>query len=164
MGSYIGSDASKEIYASDLNRDGNLRRFQAGLRQTHQGNRSHNTVLGHSYGTTAVGYTARDSAGLDADELVLVASPGAGVDYASQLHGISSGHVWATTAAFDSIRLIPDFWYGNNPCDSAFGAHQFETDWDSDHGHTTYWDGTYQSNSVRRGIAGIVTHNYTYVA
>src|SRR5205823_1739984 len=76
-----------------------LHRFQAGLRATHTGPRSHNTVVGLSYGTTVVGLTGH-AYGLDADDIVLLGSPGTGVAHAADL-GLDPGHVWASTAAHD---------------------------------------------------------------
>jgi pimeloyl-ACP methyl ester carboxylesterase len=141
--------------------------FADGLRASHVGDRSHNTVLGHSYGSLVAGVTARDR-GLDADELVLIGSPGVGVDRAAQLHGIPAGHVWAGAAANDPVQLFapgvgqlavdaltnlrhpfsahfgdatPDMflWHGRNPATEDFGAHIFAAD--ADGGHSGYWQG-----------------------
>ena len=71
-----------------------LDRFQDGLRGTHEDGPAHQTVVGHSYGSLVVGYTAREP-GLAADDVVFVASPGVGVDRAAGL-GMPAGHVWAT--------------------------------------------------------------------
>lgn len=150
--------AAESGFADDAAPD--LRRFQTGLRaSTH----AHLTVLGHSYGTTVVGFTARDTAGIQADDIVFVASPGVGVAYAVQLNGVPLGHVWATTAVFDIIRIVPDVRYGYSPVDPQFGAHQFTMDWNPLDGHTTYWDGTYDDNPARRGIAAIATSKYSSV-
>ncbi|MFC6015274.1 alpha/beta hydrolase [Plantactinospora solaniradicis] len=84
-----------------------MRHFQSGLRVTHEGDSSHNVVLGHSYGTTVIGQTASEQAGLNADDLVLVASPGAEVGGAKDLNitgGDPTKHVWATTAKNDFIQ------------------------------------------------------------
>src|SRR5256885_2058344 len=48
--------AASESYAEGAKKD--LDRFQDGLRATHEGPPSHNTVLGHSYGSTVIGHTA----------------------------------------------------------------------------------------------------------
>jgi hypothetical protein len=149
--------AASGSYAEKVSESGDLRAFQEGLRATHEGDASHNTLLGHSYGTTVIGYTAREPQGVNADELVLVASPGVGVDHASDLHGVPAGHVWATTSAFDVIRIIPDERYGASPVDGSFGARQFGSDWNPAHGHTNYWDGNYADNPVRRELAYIIT-------
>ncbi|WP_412540057.1 alpha/beta hydrolase [Longispora sp. K20-0274] len=109
---WFGYDAPQSI-APEAMQDGwadhaagDLRRFEDGLRATHDGPRAHQTIIGHSYGTTAVGHAAT-SGYLNADDIVFVASPGVGADHASDLHfgdgGDPSAHVWATTAAHDVI-------------------------------------------------------------
>jgi hypothetical protein len=120
-----------------------LHRFQAGLRATHTGPRSHNTVVGLSYGTTVVGLTGH-AYGLDADDIVLLGSPGTGVAHAADL-GLDPGHVWASTAAHDVINAAADplqagiptvlrpllgiptdrLWFGPSPTGADFGAHVF---------------------------------------
>jgi hypothetical protein len=120
-----------------------LHRFQAGLRATHQGARSHNTVVGLSYGSTVVGMTGH-SLGLAADDVVLIGSPGVGVDHAADL-GLDPAHVWASTARHDVINAAADprwpgvppllrpilgehtdhLWFGPSPSSPAFGGHIF---------------------------------------
>lgn len=71
--------------------------------------------IGHSYGTVVIGYAARETAGVAADDIVLVASPGVGVNYAEDLHGPAYGHVWACTYGFDikSMAAINTGLYGS---------------------------------------------------
>jgi len=174
---WIGYDAPQSIvpaamnpsYAEEASDD--LDGFQDGLRATHEGPRSHNTMMGHSYGSTVVGITARD-AGLDVDDVVFVGSPGVGVDQAADL-GIPPENVWATTAENDPIQsaydvedlsvpihpLIPteitnpdpDLVHGNNPTDPDFGGRVFACDagsqWPPAATHDEYWD--VQSSSLR---------------
>jgi hypothetical protein len=137
---HLGEDATSDRYALQARDD--LDRFQDGLRATHDGPRSHNTVVGHSYGTTVVGYTARDR-GLDADEVIFVGSPGVGVDHAGDL-GIPPEHVWSSTARNDPIQygydladvaraglgLDPriDLVHGANPSSPQFGGQVFASD------------------------------------
>ncbi|MFF3570060.1 alpha/beta hydrolase [Nocardia jiangxiensis] len=99
-----------------------LKSFQNGLRASHVGAPSYNTVVGHSYGTTVIG----DAAGhdqlhpddppssrgpLNADNVVFVASPGSTVDHAGDLHltGVPQDqvpqHVWSTRAKGDWIGI-----------------------------------------------------------
>ncbi|HEY2763441.1 MAG TPA: alpha/beta hydrolase [Pseudonocardiaceae bacterium] len=78
--------------------------FQDGLRATHQGPPSHNTVLGHSYGSTVVGYAARDHR-IVADDVIFVGSPGVGVEHATDLH-LPPSHVWSSHAANDLVRPL----------------------------------------------------------
>lgn len=142
---------------------GDLRRFQDGLRVTHDAGASHNTVVGHSYGSTTIGYAARGS-GLDADELVFVGSPGVGVEHAADLRGVSADHVWATRATHDLVRWLPDFWFGEDPTSDEFGGRAFDSHPGRVIGglaaHSAYWD---DGNPSRRGIAGIITGNYHLV-
>jgi hypothetical protein len=143
-----------------------LRRFQEGLRVTHDGGVAHQTVLGHSYGSLVVGKAAT-GAGLEADSVVFVGSPGVGVDSAADLH-TTTGQVWSSTSRSDIIQYLPvapgslpgdlvrsmvvpvigpaiafgtpedDLWFGRNPSDPAFGAHAFQSQ--PDGGHLGYWD------------------------
>ena len=149
--------------------------FADGLRATHDGERSHNTVLGHSYGSLVAGVTARDR-GLDADDLVFVGSPGVGVDRAADL-GLSPRDVWSSTAANDPVQRFapgwgqfvlnaaanaaallpmhfygdatPDLllWHGLNPSAPAFGGNVFASD--PDGGHNGYWQGAALTNIAR---------------
>jgi hypothetical protein len=143
-----------------------LHRFQDGLRVTHDGPPSHQTVVGHSYGSLVVG-TAAARGGLAADSIVFVGSPGVGVDSAADLHA-PPGQVWASTsrsdpigyaalapggALVDAVRaaVLPvigavtafglpedDLWHGHNPSDPGFGARVFATQTDA--GHLGYWE------------------------
>jgi Alpha/beta hydrolase len=143
---HLGDDATSDQYAKAARDD--LDRFQDGLRGTHDGPPSHNTVLGHSYGSTVVGYTARDR-GLDADEVIFVGSPGVGVERAGDL-GVPPEHVWSSTARNDPIQygydagdlarvgvgldgldgLDPkvDLVHGANPSSADFGGQVFASD------------------------------------
>lgn len=107
-----------------------LDNFQAGLRATHVGPPSYNTVIGHSYGTTVVGEAAGHGRVLDADNVVFVASPGTSVNHASDLNlqgsPGSSSNVYATVAAADPIRKTPVI--GPAPIKSSYGAHDFSSD------------------------------------
>lgn len=140
-----------------------LRSFQAGLRETHDGPPSHNVVLGHSYGSTVVGHAA--AGGLRADDLIFVGSPGVGVDSAAELHldgaGDAGAHVWASTAKHDVIRIAgldDTMAHGENPAGAGFGGRQFASadgTWSDPVGtHSQYWD---QGNPARKNIAYIVT-------
>ncbi len=153
-------DASDERYARGAEAD--LGRFTDGLRVTHDGPPSHNTVIGHSYGSTVVGFTARDGQ-LNADDVIFVGSPGVGVDHADQL-GLPGDHVWASTAEHDPIQdaslrqtgiydpigigVHPasrdELIFGKDPNSPAFGAHHFHSD-PGDltpfaQAHSEYWD------------------------
>ncbi|MEU4215132.1 alpha/beta hydrolase [Actinoplanes sp. NPDC026623] len=152
-------NAGSSSYATNAVDD--LQNFQSGLGATHDGRPSHNTVLGHSYGTTTVGYAARDGNGLAANDLIFVGSPGVGVDSASGLH-IQGDHnnVWASTAANDVIRLtgVEDTMrFGENPDNPGFGGRQFTSadgSWSPVATHSEYWD---PHNPSRKNIAFIIT-------
>jgi hypothetical protein len=125
--------AASESYAD--NGKAALNDFQDGLRATHVGPASHNTVVAHSYGTTLVGHTARDL-GINADEVVLLASPGTGADEVTDLHldGVGQAevgnHVHATVAKNDIINEANGDWdlaHGPSPADSDFGARVFRS-------------------------------------
>ncbi|MBB5866977.1 hypothetical protein F4553_000356 [Allocatelliglobosispora scoriae] len=147
---WLGYDAPDSIVPDAMNPGyaenaaGGLSRFQDGLRITHEGEPSHNSIIGHSYGSTTVGIAGRDQ-GLAVDDMIFVGSPGVGVDNAGDL-GISSDHVWSTTAANDPIQyaVVPhplapipsvivneargELIHGLNPSRDEFGAHVFTSD------------------------------------
>ncbi|TCO52372.1 alpha/beta hydrolase [Actinocrispum wychmicini] len=146
----IVPDAAEDKWAD--NGKGALNRFQDGLRATHSGSPSHNTVIGHSYGTTLVGHAARDGS-LNANEVVFVASPGVGVTHAKDLHltGVTdvSQHVHSTVARHDPIQLAAGI-HGPSPTGLSFGGTTFKSDpgaagpwyelgWNAAV-HSQYWD------------------------
>lgn len=103
----------------------------ADLRATHIGAPAHQTVIGHSYGSTVVGITASRPEGIDAADVILVASPGAGgVPTAAGLHlsGVPPvavpEHVWAVTGDRDPIRLASPYVLGRDPTSPLFGARE----------------------------------------
>ncbi|MGW3045630.1 alpha/beta hydrolase [Kitasatospora sp. NPDC001159] len=104
---WVGYDAPQSIIpeAADdkyaKNAEDKLKSFENGLHATHQGKIANNTILAHSYGTTTVGYALRDK-GLPVDNVVLIASPGCGVEHAKDL-GIDPSHVYAAQSDGDSI-------------------------------------------------------------
>jgi hypothetical protein len=106
----IFPQAAEDKWADGAKQD--LDRFQDGLRASHEGAPAHNTVIGHSYGTTVVGHAARDG-DLNADDVVFVASPGVGVSNADQLHldGVPQDqvgrHVHSTVAQHDPTPRPP---------------------------------------------------------
>ncbi|WP_306215275.1 putative Ig domain-containing protein [Actinoplanes sp. RD1] len=185
---WLGYDAPQSVlpaaatdgYADTAAPD--LRRFQQGLRAAHQNGAGHLVLLGHSYGTTVVGHTARES--VEADDIVLVASPGVGVDNTNDLRATTGGGApakfWATTAKCDIIGQAADVWRlessaadfvyrgadvwkslinGTNPVHPAFGAQVFRSDdgicstlMGPTDTHSAYWD---EGNQARKGFAQI---------
>lgn len=99
----IVGDAWSDHYAKDA--ETKLHNFETGLRTTHVGTPSRNTIIEHSYGSTTVGYTMRDK-GLPVDNVIFVGSPGVGVEHASDL-GIDPSHVYAGLADNDPIQYAP---------------------------------------------------------
>ncbi len=147
-------DAGTEGFAN--NAAPRLDRFQDGLAAAHNPDQQMNsTVIGHSYGTTVVGHTARD-AGLAADNVVFVASPGVGVEHTQQLHldGVPKNqvgsHVYATSAITDPIPAATNLHHpvgdaidplGPDPTDSRFGGHTFDSNPTSPiTSHSDYWN------------------------
>jgi hypothetical protein len=147
-----------------------LNHFVDGLEATHQGESSDTTVIGHSYGTRLVGEAAQYS-NTNIDQIVAVASPGLGVDHASEL-GIDEEDVWVTTAEGDAIKDAPGFIHGTDPDEQGtvmtgfgddaerhdgYGANVFESEAMGDSGgqiHGGYWN---EGNDARVNIAFIVT-------
>ncbi|MFI9325503.1 alpha/beta hydrolase [Kitasatospora aureofaciens] len=156
----IVPEAADDTYAK--NAEDKLHGFEVGLHATHDGNIANNTILGHSYGTTTIGYTMKDK-GLPVDNVVLVGSPGAGVDTARDLH-IDPSHVYAAQSQGDPIGLAPavdpggladnawdnmksDFGFGDDDhhlihgrqtTAPEFGAQILPTD--PNGGHSDYWN------------------------
>ncbi|AJC55628.1 alpha/beta hydrolase [Streptomyces sp. 769] len=129
-----------------------LRAFTHGLRESHQGERAHMTVLGHSYGSTTVGLAAAKGDGLDADDIVAVGSPGMTVDHAKDLH-ISPDHVWVGGAKDDDVsNHFSGLTLGEDPMQKEFGGKVIEVDTE---GHGGYWDkGSMSLANQGRIIAG----------
>ena len=174
---WLGYDAPDQVVPDAMSDSyaeagaGDLRRFQDGLRVTHDtGSPSHNTVVGHSYGSTVAGQAASERAGLDADELIFVGSPGVEVDEAGELNmnGNPYDHVWATTAANDPIQhagLDDTLVHGENPAGGGFGGRVFtsapgtpqfswENGFDFVSAHLEYWE---DGNPARTNMANIIT-------
>ncbi|WP_335938687.1 alpha/beta hydrolase [Streptomyces sp. PTD5-9] len=129
-----------------------LRDFTHGLRAAHQGERSHLTVLAHSYGSTAAGAADAGGSGLDADDMVVLGSPGLTVDRASQLH-VNPRHLFVGAAENDVVsNLFSDATLGVDPKRQEFGAERMYVD-TRDHGG--YWnDGSKSLENQGRIIAG----------
>ncbi|MGW1785113.1 alpha/beta hydrolase [Streptomyces sp. NPDC002143] len=105
-----------------------LREFLRGLR-TLTGPDTQVSLLCHSYGTVVCG---RAAPGLDVSDLVLLGSPGTGVDTAAGLR--TRARVWAARGADDWVADVPhvsvDLFgttvgLGADPMSAAFGAHVF---------------------------------------
>ncbi|KND34070.1 alpha/beta hydrolase [Streptomyces acidiscabies] len=116
-----------------------LRALVAGLRAL-TGPDTDVSVLCHSYGTVVC---ARAADGLDADDLVLLASPGTGADSVADLD--TRARVWAARAADDWVADVPHtsthlfgttIGFGTDPVSADFGARVFAA---GDGGHSDYF-------------------------
>ena len=125
------------------------------------------TLVGHSYGSLVVGETAKASK-LPVNNIVLLGSPGAGVNHASDLN-INPSHVWAGAAPGDPIAKLGRF--GPSPTSSDFGAKVIKVDATSGlstQAHGEYFD-TYGNINNDTGqssldnIASIIAGQYNHV-
>ncbi|GHJ46106.1 hypothetical protein Cs7R123_34480 [Catellatospora sp. TT07R-123] len=180
-----GLDALLETSARDAAPD--LAAFQDGLAATHEGEPGRHTVVGHSYGSLALGLADRDGA-LAADEIVALGSPGMGVGSAAELR--DPAHVWAATARNDLIlaasskgevaldavggpaliaagaatdalfRGNADLWHGVDPSSAQFGARVFDAGVGRDPlaAHSGYFD---SASPALETMAHIVTGTET---
>ena len=89
-----------------------------------RGTPPHLTAVGHSYGSTTVGAALRDHR-TGVDDVVLLGSPGAGVDRAAEL-GLRPGHVWVGSASRDPVGYLDRF--GTDPTHAGFGAVRFRAE------------------------------------
>lgn len=135
-----------------------LNEFTAGLSATNENSDPHLTAIGHSYGSRTVGAATQQGDGIPGvDDIVLVGSPGVGVDRAEDL-GVGSDHVFVGSAENDVVTTVPskrevvvgaalrplapfgvdagdiadpgndDLWFGKDPASEAFGAKRFRVD------------------------------------
>jgi hypothetical protein len=154
--------------------------FLNGIRATHEGGSPHVTAIGHSYGSLTVGEATQQPGGLPADDVVLVGSPGVGVDRAADL-GVGADHVYVGSAENDQVTHLPnpfvyispqstmgpnENYFGTDPADGAFGGHRFGVAPGEDTGftglvtgnlpaHSLYFDPTEGGDSLN-SIASVV--------
>lgn len=84
-----------------------LNGFMAGLSATHEGGDPHVTAIGHSYGSRTVGAATQQAGGVPGlDDIILVGSPGVGVDRAEDL-GVGKEHVFVGAAEHDVVTRLP---------------------------------------------------------
>ncbi|MFD0201836.1 MULTISPECIES: alpha/beta hydrolase [Saccharothrix] len=94
------------------------------------GNDPHVTVIGHSYGSTTVGYAGMN--GLAADDIAFVGSPGVGASNVNQLSA-GPGHVYVGATEHDPVvQGTSSSWFTEDgssigPYDDRFGARTFGT-------------------------------------
>ncbi|MFF7843399.1 alpha/beta hydrolase [Streptomyces ossamyceticus] len=81
--------------------------FLGGISATNDHADPHVTAIGHSYGSRLVGAATQEPGGIPgADDIVLVGSPGVGVDKAEDL-GVGKEHVWVGAAENDIVTKLP---------------------------------------------------------
>ncbi|ADD44442.1 alpha/beta hydrolase [Stackebrandtia nassauensis] len=159
---WLGYDAPPNLFAAATKRYAQsatkpLPRFLTGIRAVRRRglDRFGVTVMGHSYGTVAIGFTVREQQ-VSASQLILVASPGVGVKSADQLK-IDKDDVYATTAPNDIIHRVPRVPHGTSPVHKSFGAKVFPTPHHNGSqiaAHSAYWK---NDNPVRQDFAAIIT-------
>jgi hypothetical protein len=114
--------------------------FETGLRASHAGPPSIDTIIGHSYGSTVIGAAASGGHHLDADNVIAVGSPGMLVERAGALSLAPGAHVYAMRAANDLIGIsgaVTEWTLGPNPTAPNFGARHLAADPGT---HDSYWD------------------------
>ena len=125
--------------------------FESGLRASHAGPPSIDTVIGHSYGSTLVGAAASGGHHLDADNVIAVGSPGMLVDATGGLSLAPGAQVYAMRAANDIIGmtgLVTEWTLGPDPTAPNFGARGLAADPEPPgirglptiEAHSSYWD------------------------
>jgi pimeloyl-ACP methyl ester carboxylesterase len=119
------------------------------------------TLVGHSYGSTVVGATARKHE-LDVVAVVGVASPGMRTDAAGDYLLTDDARTYAVTDSDDDlidwgpVRLFSTR-LGPNPADSAFGALSFDVSDAGGHGLQGYVD---QESEAGRNLGRVIVGRY----
>ncbi|MCR8573594.1 alpha/beta hydrolase family protein [Streptomyces sp. Isolate_219] len=126
-----------------------LHHFLEGNRTAHQyasGETGHTTVIGHSYGSTLIGDTAKtagwNETPVPADDVLVAGSPGMQADHAADL-GIDPKHMWAMGGGSDDFIVRHGGYLsglGDNlviPTDPEFGGNIMTSDAG---GHGAFWD------------------------
>jgi hypothetical protein len=141
-----------------------LEAFENGLRASHVGPPSIDTVIGHSYGATVVAAAASGVHHLHADNVIAVGSPGMLVDRAGRLNLDAAAHVYAMRAANDVIGMgsvVTEWTLGADPMAPGFGAERLAAD-PGPHGplglpgfeaHSSYWLG---GNKALKNLGAVI--------
>ncbi|WP_098025364.1 alpha/beta hydrolase [Streptomyces sp. st115] len=132
--------------------------FMAGMVASNDHDDPHLTAIGHSYGSRTVGAAAQQGDGIPGvTDIVLVGSPGLGVDHAEDLR-VGSDHVYVGAAENDVVTKLPSkghgvisglghalgpagslavdlanrgddgLWFGRDPASEEFGGRRFGTE------------------------------------
>lgn len=175
---WIGYDAPSDwdsvtVAGESRARDGGalLARDVTGYLASRGEDRPHLTVIGHSYGSTTAARGATD-VGYDADDIVLIGSPGAGAnaDHAEDL-GVGADRVWVGSASTDYVTYLGgNGWanlgslgglgLGDDPAEDDFGARRIQAELTDRsqaptvHDHTQYFR---PGSESLHNLASIVT-------
>ncbi|MFI2072873.1 MULTISPECIES: alpha/beta hydrolase [Streptomyces] len=181
---WIGYDAPQSIAPQAMHKSyaqngaSTLNGFLEGLQVAQGGaDKSHTTMIGHSYGSTLVG-AASIQGELAADDIVVVGSPGTLVSSADELD-VGKDHVWSEKASDDNVplggkiaglggvkRVVVNGGPENGgyidyihavPSDKEFGAHRMKVD---TKGHSGYWG---EDSLSLRNQAAVVVGQYNRV-
>ncbi|MFI1935232.1 alpha/beta hydrolase [Streptomyces sp. NPDC020330] len=132
--------------------------FMFGLAVSNEHGDPHMTAIGHSYGSRTVGAATQQGDGIPGvDDIILVGSPGLGVDHAEDLK-VGRDHVFVGAAENDVVTHLPSkeqgligaagsalgpagslvvdvvhpseggLWFGEDPASEEFGARRFAVD------------------------------------
>ncbi|AXG82465.1 hypothetical protein DVK44_08695 [Streptomyces paludis] len=182
----VGLDATDVMFKDSAHAGASgYNQFLHGIKATHEDGAAHITALGHSYGSLTVGQASQQPGGIPADEVILVGSPGVGVNRARDL-GVGADHVYVGAADNDQVTKLPyrnpleylapgsEFGdrkvpFGTDPASRHFGGHHFSVEPGEDTGiiglatgntpaHSHYFDPEKGPNSLHN-IANIVTGN-----
>jgi hypothetical protein len=143
-----------------------LNQFVDGARTSHQGDPTHLTMIGHSYGSTVIG-SAAVHGHLRTDDIIFAGSPGVEAGRATDL-GIGAEHVYTDRAPGDPVPYggnyteLPGRYLGvaTVPGDPAFGGRTLDYGLGPDgfnpgEAHTSYFDETSVSlKNMAKVIAG----------
>lgn len=136
LGYQAPSSLSRAVHAEPARGAGQeLTRFQRALGARYP--QAKRTVVGYSYGSVVTGHAAKEEK--IADDIVLVGSPGADADHASELHG----RIWAATNANDPIAIATGPQggiHGPDPTVDTFGATPLPAADGLPGDHSTYWE------------------------
>ncbi|MGW1073168.1 alpha/beta hydrolase [Streptomyces sp. NPDC002537] len=159
---WLGYDAPQSMDVMDKKRaEAGAPAYQSflqGVRAANENPNAHVTAIGHSYGSLTLGRATQRSGGLPVDDIVLVGSPGTGVEKAEDL-GVGKDHVYVGAAQNDLVTWAPSkgtvnevaaggivptvgryladkvlgrddhhLWFGRDPASKGFGAHRFKVD------------------------------------
>lgn len=81
--------------------------FMEGVSVTNENSDPHLTAIGHSYGSRTIGAASQREGGISGvDDIVLVGSPGVGVDHAKDL-SVGADHVFVGAADNDVVTKLP---------------------------------------------------------